>query len=847
MKPLTCLFLFIAPVMVVYAQKKHHSGNSNTTQSGPGKKPPVVESINRQAPSNERTNAKEVTFRVAFSEQVTGVDAKDFTITILAGNINGVLEANAAKPANGSQKIYDVTIRSIVGEGQLRLDLKSNGTGIEDDDDNAIAGGFTSGQSYNIKQSLPTLPAVTIASNNAIASLAKPGDKITLKFTASEEIKMPVVTIALHTVTATAGNGNTFTCSYNMVNGDASGVVPFTIRYTNTFGAQGIPISATTNASSVTYDKKKPLVVSIDRKSPSVETTHDASVTFRIIFSERVNGLDASDCVPAINGTVSGVLASDALTGIGNEGTTYAVTVSAITGDGVLGLNLKASGTGITDVAGNNISDGFTQGQSYTIDQPGFASVTPLVPLNVSQPTKDKPQSKVWNYANKWWCALSVAEGTKVFRLDGTSWVDILTLNNKTSRSDCRIVGDLVHLLLYKGASNISSVYSLKYDGVAGTYALWNERPTPSDIIFPEGSETATLVIDQAERMWVASDGLSDISVWFSDKPYTTWSAPITIASGVKDDDICALVAIPNQGKIGIFWSNQITKRFGFKTHADGSDPLVWSADELPASQSANDNVGLGMADDHMNLKVSADGTIYCAAKTSYNIDGQPKLILLIRRPSGVWDDQYTVAMNPEGTQPIVVLNEEQHKIKIVYASLENGGDILYRESSTDNISFTPAMNLISNIGTLYDYSTSCQQGYSSELVIMATNLSVIPNQAVGVIASDNVLTVSNKTIANAINWLPLQLDNSQSTFRANPNPFSFNTTVRFTTPESGTYHLTLYNSSGIKQTIYKKGWAEAGVENVVTLSGNALQNGVYFIRLQTAKGSQILKVLLQK
>ena len=117
--------------------------------------------------------------------------------------------------------------------------------------------------------------------------------------------------------------------------------------------------------------------------------------------------------------------------------------------------------------------------------------------------------------------------------------------------------------------------------------------------------------------MWVAWEGAQNVYVSWSDSPYSTWSSPITIATGVTTDDICAIIAMP--GKIGVLWSNQNTQRFGFRTHVNSeTDPSIWTTDEVPASQSALD-VGLGMADDHLNMKVGSDGTLYCAVKTSYD------------------------------------------------------------------------------------------------------------------------------------------------------------------------------------------------------------------------------------
>ena len=364
-------------------------------------------------------------------------------------------------------------------------------------------------------------------------------------------------------------------------------------------------------------------------------------------------------------------------------------------------------------------------------------SVKPLNPVNIENPTEEKPQAKVWTYAGKWWCVLSAAGGTKIFRLDGISWTEVLIFTSEGSKPDCRVSGDLVHFLLYRGASSSSLIYSVQYDVAGDTYAPWRVRPAGVKIVFPDGSETATLVVDGSGRMWVASDGISEIKVWWSDAPYSTWNAPVTIATGLKDDDICSLTAMPALGQIGIFWSNQNTRRFGFKTHTDGSHPAVWSADELPCASAARDNIGSGMADDHMNIKVAADGTVYCVAKTGYDDPGSLKIILMVRRPSGVWDGPYTVTTYPDGTQPLLLLNEAIGILTVVYCSVEKGGDIKYRESATGNISFGPSNTLISNPGVLYNYATSMHQNYTSDIVILVTELSSTPQKAIGVLMTD--------------------------------------------------------------------------------------------------------------
>jgi hypothetical protein len=347
--------------------------------------------------------------------------------------------------------------------------------------------------------------------------------------------------------------------------------------------------------------------------------------------------------------------------------------------------------------------------------------------------------------------------------------------------------------------------------------------------------------------MWVAADETSAIDVWWSDSPYTTWSSPIKIATGIKDDDICLVTTF--NGKVGVFWSDQTTKRFGFKTHADGDGPAIWSADEIPASQSAL-NIGAGMGDDHMSVKQASDGTLYFAVKTGYDTRDYPQLALLVRRPGGTWDDLYPVTIF-EGTQPVVVLNEEQGTIKVIYTTIVNGGDIVYRESSVSDISFGIARSLISGGGHLYNYATSTHQTYNPDVVIIATNQSTIPLQAVSVLATDGTSVqsagVSSKLItrADGDKLFPKAIESTE--LAVYPNPIQSNATIRFTLPEASNYIMTLYDNKGSRMSILKRGIAEVGIKNSVVIDGFRLPNGLYIIELKTNKSMKILKVIVSR
>ena len=356
--------------------------------------------------------------------------------------------------------------------------------------------------------------------------------------------------------------------------------------------------------------------------------------------------------------------------------------------------------------------------------QEGFKNIIQLSPVTVSTKTGEKPQAKVWEYAGKHWAVLPNSSGTYLWRLDGVTWTNVLRLSTRTtSKADCKMVDNAAHILLFQGAS--SQLVSVEYSPALGTYQLWSKRTSTVGLNFKTSTETATIDMDGNGRMWIAFDGTSDINVSWSDFPYRDWSPPVLLTNNVSTDDICAVIAM--QGKIGVLWSNLNIKRFGFKTHSDNADPTVWSIDEVPASQSAL-NVGGGMADDHINLALASDGTLYAAVKTEYNTSSLPQIALLVRRPDGSWDNLYEVSR--KGTRPIVILNEVLNKIRVVYTEGDLGGNILYNESSATNILFGPSMILIP--GNLNN-STSTKDNFTSEIVVLASS----DTQAYGVLAFD--------------------------------------------------------------------------------------------------------------
>ena len=145
-----------------------------------------------------------------------------------------------------------------------------------------------------------TLSYVNISSENLYdATEAIPGDRITLRFTASEEIETPVVSFKsgddniTHSVTVESDIGdNTWKAYYTVHSSDASGDVSFTIDFSDEAGNQGQQVTSVTDNSIVTVDTELPtlntVTISSDNSNNSYATLGN-EITLSITSDSSLN------------------------------------------------------------------------------------------------------------------------------------------------------------------------------------------------------------------------------------------------------------------------------------------------------------------------------------------------------------------------------------------------------------------------------------------------------------------------------------------------------------------------------------------------------------------------------
>ena len=337
---------------------------------------PAVVSIDRIGPSP--TSAASVQFALALSESVMGVDTTDFALA-LAGTTGTIVSVN------GSGSSYTVTVNGVSGDGTLGLNLVDNDT-IMDPAGNRLGGtglgnGNFTGQTYAVDTSLPAVVSI-----NRIGFSPTSAASVQYAVTFNEDVTgvdpadfAPALAGTTGTITAVAGSGAAYTVTLNGVSGN--GTLGLDLVDDDTIadsagtrlGGTG-PGNGNFTGQVYTIDTTAPVVVSVNRIGPS--PTNAASVQYAVTFSEDVTGVDPTDFARALAGA-TGTIAS-----VAGGGATYTVTLSGVSGNGTLRLDLVDDDS-IADPAGNGLGgtgpgNGNCTGQTFTIDTavPTVLSIT---------------------------------------------------------------------------------------------------------------------------------------------------------------------------------------------------------------------------------------------------------------------------------------------------------------------------------------------------------------------------------------------------------------------------------------------------------------------------------------
>ncbi|UII32742.1 M12 family metallo-peptidase [Fulvivirga ulvae] len=191
--------------------------------------------------------------------------------------------ASKDTPVSGT---FTVPASALNGTTRMRVSMKFNGVPNPCE---SFSYGEVEDYSVNVIASV-SLNEVSISSNNVNSEFAKVGDEVTLQFKANKTIQTPTVTIQGNTVAVTLSEG-VWIAKHTFTEADTEGKVAFTIDYADLDDNAGEQVIATTDESTVIFDKTAPTLsntsISSDNSDKSVATIDD-KVTLTFTASEKI-------------------------------------------------------------------------------------------------------------------------------------------------------------------------------------------------------------------------------------------------------------------------------------------------------------------------------------------------------------------------------------------------------------------------------------------------------------------------------------------------------------------------------------------------------------------------------
>ena len=314
------------------------------------------------------SNSGSVSFTVTFSEDVSGVDASDFSL-VLSGSATGSISSVTAVDGH----TYTVLVSGLSGVGSLRLDLNSSGNGIADAAGNLLAGGLA-GASYSIDRVAPSVTHVDVPANGSY--VAGQNLDFTVHFDEAVQLDTSGGTPRLE---ITLDNGAKAYASY--LSGAGSNALVFRLTVTSgQMDSDGISVGSNLQLNGATLrdsvgndalialngvgdtrqvlvDAIVPQVSSVELPAPGAYNAGDV-LRFTVAASEKVI-VDTTTGTPRLVLNIGGVTRYAAfVSGSGSDTLVFEYTVEpGNNSNGVtLGANLELNGGTLRDAAGNDMA-----------------------------------------------------------------------------------------------------------------------------------------------------------------------------------------------------------------------------------------------------------------------------------------------------------------------------------------------------------------------------------------------------------------------------------------------------------------------------------------------------------
>jgi gliding motility-associated-like protein len=665
----------------------------------------------------------------------------------------------------------------------------------------------TNSSSVIFDKTIPSLSAVSIASNNGNTSLAKTGDIVTLSFTSNEPINIPLVSIAGHTVTATNTSGNNWVATYTMVAGDATGTISFNISFSDLAANAGTAVSVTTNSSSVVFDKTVPVLSSVSIASNHTNTAYAKTghtITLSFTSSEAV--FTPTVTIHSNNATVSNLggnnwsatytMASGDAAGTvsfniafadlsGNNGTA----VTATTNSSSVIFDKTAPSLSSVSVASNNTNIALVKtGQTITLNFTANETIT-TPGVTIAGHSVTATNSSANNWVATYTMTGTDATGTVAFNITFSDLAGNIATSVTGTTNSSIVVYDKTNPSLPSvsiASNNTHTAYAKAGHVVAVSFTSDETIATPAATILGH----AAVVTNTSGNNWTATytivggdaAGIISFSILFNDLAGNAGTAvtattnsssvvfdkttpSLTAVSIVSDNSSTVLAKTGNLITV-IFTSDEtittpvvtIAGQAGTVTNVSGNN---WSAAYAMAGSEPSGNIPFSIS--FNDLAGNAGTTV--AATTNSSTVLFDKTLPLLPTVSIVSDNSNTALAKPGNTVTVNFTANETiatpvatiagHTVTVTNVN-SNNWSAVYTMTSGDasgnvsiNISFT---DLAGNAGTLITATTNSSSVLFDKDAPLLTTVSISSDNANTALAKTGNKVTLNFTAAETIN-----------------------------------------------------------------------------------------------
>ena len=410
----------------------------------------------------------------------------------------------------------------------------------------------------------------------------------------------------------------------------------------------------------------QPVLLSIDRQTPSAAVTEATSVTYAVAFNVPVTGVTAGDFPLALTGetTASPTVVVSPTTGYN---TVYSVTVNGISGDGTLGLNL-ANNSNIVDQYGDPLSstNGSLEGQhTYAVGK------TPVWTVVADLTGDGKLDLVVTNYGSN---TVSVLMGNGNGTFQSQSTFAVGAAPDSVAVADLNGDGKL-DLVVANYGSNTVSVLLGNGDGTFQAQKTYAAGTEPTSVAIGD------LNGDGKPDLAVTDYGSSRVSVLLGNgdgtfqaqKTYAVGTEPRGVVAADVNGDGKADLVVSNWGgnTISVLLGNGDGTFQAQTTFATGSEPDILAVADVNGDGKPDvvvPNQGAGTVS---VLLGNGDGTFQ--TQKTYTVGSDPECVAV-------------ADMNGDGKPNLVVANEGGIDVGVLYGN----GDGSFQAQTTSGEGLDP-------------------------------------------------------------------------------------------------------------------------------------------------------------